>query len=791
MKGGAITIDPRIIKDPTNLTELPELLFNHFIEKSDISFLTTGGFGIILKLTLHVGNRSPYVSFDCDNFARPVMTLIVKISLSLLQDSENVHYTYGNNNTKIDFVKQAEFQKEINIQKDIVEKTLKYLNPISPCIVFSSVNYVNSKIIDLSLFRFFKSVYLPNKIKPEISSFNPETVIYSIIAMESMENMYSVYSLFGLHNQHFYPIYRNDNKHDPNEHMMTFNNDPIKQLYIANYVYKLIQLALIGYVHGDFHIGNVLINTPGNSTVLIDFGRAEKITPEQKNNVDVLFNLFINIKNLETLQSLIDYIFNLNHPIFQKEIGDDILSNPDVNPNSAHYIYADKELSETVEKTYGWFKNPDILQKILGNILNIYNHVTNLDRIIYTKSVELLNSTGISSNTSQIEFSSSTDFLKTLLTVCAQKDNNIFKDTVDTERQRLEEAERQRLIEAEQQRLIEAETEQQRLIEAETERQRQIQFHLVVDQTARHHIINPPTIVSFNLEVLEQIAHLYNLSQLKLFQEIKRLLILTNNDITDDIRNLIYTIGYLQKYSGQRPDFGGAVPALTTEYSLNQLTQQSKKDPNKNDNNKKIQATISKIKQIQTDMAKIFAEWRDTIYDIYTNPNKEERDAYYQEQTPFTILTHLMVCSGLFGPLKEGSMYIDVKEEENKDLYDKLNSIAAAFVTMNNGYLSMSNVKMQLMIEDAQKATITVDVNKKIEIEGPTVKVTQNSDPDKLLTETTVVRREEIAAFGGNPKRSRKRRRRRHSKKQKKCCRRKSNKRFYSKKSTKKCRKYP
>ena len=126
-----------------------------------------------------------------------------------------------------------------------------------------------------------------------------------------------------------------------------------------------------------------------------------------------------------------------------------------------------------------------------------------------------------------------------------------------------------------------------------------------------------------------------------------------------------------------------------------------------------------------------------------------------------------------------------------KELYDKLNLIAAAFVTMNKGYLSMSNVKMQLMIEDAKKASISVAVNKKVEIEEPTVEVTQYSDPDKSLTETEIFdeRQVGVEGFGGNKKYSR-RKIRRHSKRQKKCCRRKSNKRFYSKKCTKKRRKY-
>ena len=289
---------------------------------------------------------------------------------------------------------------------------------------------------------------------------------------------------------------------------------------------------------------------------------------------------------------------------------------------------------------------------------------------------------------------------------------------------------------AERQRLA-AEAEQQRLIQAE--------LNSIDSQVARYHILNPPQVESINLNNLSIIAGSYNLSQFNLFQKLKELLVLSQNTITQYIIDLIYTIGYLQQSQGTL--IGGAAPAITTEYSLNQLTQQSKKGSNKKDN--QIQAKIAEIKQIQATMADTFAEWRNEVYKIYTNPNVEERNAFYQEQTPFTILTHLMVCCGLFGPLKAGSMYIDVKEEEDKNLYVKLNSIADAFLTINNGYLSMSNVKTQLMIEDAKKASVSVPVNEKVELEGPTVEVSQ---PGKPLTESMFDTREEIAGFGGNKK---------------------------------------
>ena len=287
-------------------------------------------------------------------------------------------------------------------------------------------------------------------------------------------------------------------------------------------------------------------------------------------------------------------------------------------------------------------------------------------------------------------------------------------------------------------------------------------------------------------QALYNFAKIYKLSVNEMTQKTIELLQISENTINQDIANLLHAINFLQV----RTDLakGGGIKFPEQMSQVVTLEKSSNKNKEKQQIQIQIQAKIAEIKQIQSTMADTFTEWRNEVYDIYTNPNVEERNAFYQEQTPFTILTHLMVCCGLFGPLKAGSMYIDVKEEENKELYDKLNSSADAFLTINNGYLSMSNVKTQLMIEDAKKASVSVPVNEKVEVqlEGPTVEVSQ---PGKPLTESMFDTREEIAGFGGNKKYSR-RKGRRHSKRQKKRCRRKSNKRFYSKKSTKNRRKY-
>jgi hypothetical protein len=779
-KGGGITINPQLSG------RSPEYIFNLFIDMSNISVFTMGTVGIIFKLTLQDPAVFPYVGFDHDNFCRPIHTLIVKISL--LEKGEGFFYQYKNIDKFLECVIPSEFEAEIDIQKEIVEKSIQYLNPLSPSIVFSKLNdikSINTKLITHSDLTFFINKRNNRSRKIETLQITPTSVRVGVIAMESMENMNSVFNLLGIH-RHFNPRYRDAEKHVPNKHMDIFNGDEQKQLYIANYIYKLIRLALLGYAHGDFHTANVLtydntanVLTYDNKISLIDFGRSIKLTAEQISKVKELFEIFIQIKTLNTLQLLVNFIFQLNDPIFEKKIGDDILLNPGAGVYETSVIEAArKRLDITVGETYGWFINSDVLKKVLSKILIIHESELRLKTSTLSKITSFI--TQLSSSTTyptQIVINPSTDFLNTL--IGNAEDINMFKNIADDERQILQ------LELADQEILAEAAEERQRLEAEAAEAERQRLEADIHNKIFTNYIQKPPLVSSINVEALHHIASQYKFSQYDLYKKLKELLIISTNDRTQEITDLIYTIRYLQEKHAQGMVLsGGAAPVLTTEYSFNQLTQQSKKDPNKND--KQIQAKIAEIKQIQSDMAKIFAEWRDTIYDIYTNPNDEERNAYYQEQTPFTILTHLMVCSGLFGPLKSGK-YIDVKEEVNKELYDKLNSIAAAFVTMNNGYLSMSNVKIQLMIEDAKTSTATV--TEEVKIEGPTVEVTQYSDPEKYLPENMIDRGEGIAGFGGNKKYSR-RKRRRHSKRQKKYCRRKSNKRFYSKKNTKKRRNY-
>jgi hypothetical protein len=724
MKGGAIEINSLRYGD------IPaDQAFIIFEQNSTKDFYMLGTTGILFLLKLNEEISSPFVSLN--PMGEEIKILIVKY---VLFSSRQYFFKYrkqDNTYKRIGTVTDDETIKECDIQRLVYETSNGYISPICPFVVS-----FDSRPIDQCF--FFQNV-------EEINDTDPKNTQASQSKRGQKHNI----SYFGVIAMEL-----------PNKCEPLYKKPEEIPIWDAISIFEILRLFFeSSIIHGDLHGGNVLI-VKDNSyfgdiysyrAIIIDYGRSFKneITKPATYNGKTM-NFEKACKDHRNLNIMMNFIYN------------------------AGYVY-DGKFKKYSSDQYEWIKNDSVLTSIFSILQDLYkNRQIQISEIMKTYR-PFVTISDMGSNHQGMPIIDITCIQYIISQSSQQRELEAEQQRLfQVEQQRLAaEAEQQRLFQVEQQRLA-AEAEQQRLFQVE--QQRLAAEAASVDNAARHHIINYPQVSSINIDVLESLARQFHFSQFNLFQKLKELLLLSQNIITSDIINLIHTIRHLQVEYGQGKIIGGSAPALTTEYSLNQLTQQTKKGPNNNDN--QIQAKIAEIKQIQATMADTFADWRNEVYKIYTNPNVEEKNAYYQEQTPFIILTHVMVCSGLFGPLTSGK-YIDVKEEENKELYDKLNSIAAAFVTMNNGYLSMSNVKTQLMIEDAKNASVSVTVEKVVE--GPTVEVSQYN-PDKLFDESIVdQRRVGVEGFGGNKKYSR-RKGRRHSKRQKKRCRRKSNKRFYSKK---------
>ena len=225
MKGGGITINP--IYYSAGYT--PEILFDLFINNSTITFFSSGRYGIILKATLKPDTiMSPYMSFDNKNFTQLVNNIVVKISLlTLLGNDITCLYKYRDNPKTRESQKVteiSEFQKEIDTQRDIVEKTFTNLRPITPSIVYASSNFnFRSSLCKLNNFK----IYIENSPDRTFHSYKrlPEFLQFGVIAMESMENMSPLFRVFKI-DHHFNPIQDID----------IFTSQPVIQLYIAGYI---------------------------------------------------------------------------------------------------------------------------------------------------------------------------------------------------------------------------------------------------------------------------------------------------------------------------------------------------------------------------------------------------------------------------------------------------------------------------------------------------------------------------------------------------------------------------
>jgi len=548
MKGGGITINPLL-----NLN--PEEAFNYYIHRSTNTLLSIGGSGIILNLTLNAGIESPYVSFNCDKLTQPVTALIIKISV--LTERQPYQYNLGGNTINTMIIE--DFEREIKIQQDIVNKTINYLNPIAPSIVYA--NLVENTIIDL----FIKDL---TNVLPEIRKR------FGLIAMESMDNMSPVYKLLKCSepfNSHRLPP--------------AFESDKLKKKYIAFYIYKLIQLGIVGYVHGDYHTNNILSNNDGTQMSLIDFGRSEEINETHARHISELFNIFINTREINNLKQLTELIYRFNSPIFQGLREQDIV------------VF------------YSWFNDETILRLVLPELLDICRSEQHKNQITQSVIISLVENNFPFKKKKIVKNNLSIKFVNSLI-AGMKRNAEISKRRKARLKKAIENMKLAKLLAREQSLLKESLLEQDKIIE------------------------------------------------------------------------------------------GGAVS--NQQKSLQIIRQEVEQLP--------------KIK-INQEINETFQDWRNTIYNIYINPDIKERNAYYQEQTPFTILTHIMVCCGLFGPL-ESEMYID---SDDKDISKQLNSIADAFVTMNQGYLSMS--QLQRIIQDAK--------TKKASISDPSIDVSM----EEVITE--------------------------------------------------------
>ena len=258
MNGGGIMFSTKS-KESCNI-------FNYYLDNLEtVTMISNGVFGAIFLLelpdSLNVTNENKHLFYrkmtPSSEYGDYVKQLVVKyqhvdkLGIGMMRLG-------GGSLTAIE---EPEFQNEINIQTDVVLKTMKYLQPLCPSVIYAEI--INDDVKKNNLYE--KLIAPAKNLDIDVSNFRFYNM--GIIVMEMVHNSSTLYS------------YVDD---EPNNATLAEN--------VARYA--VLKLALdTEYNHGDFHKGNILIQTDSSyflssnkgptpiSPMLIDFGRTSKINP--------------------------------------------------------------------------------------------------------------------------------------------------------------------------------------------------------------------------------------------------------------------------------------------------------------------------------------------------------------------------------------------------------------------------------------------------------------------------------------------------------------------------------
>jgi hypothetical protein len=253
-----------------------DLSFFNYLHNCKISYYSCGKNSVILKATLDYNIESPYLHLNHHNFKSPVNELIIKIvflSTNFDPDHDIFCAEIDHKITELAINDIDIFINEVNIQTNIYFKTCKDFQPICPGIVYASYFKNNNSIEKLFKLLIKLTTYTTN-----YQSYKTRLSLTNLLDIYRSNTSFNSIGIIGMEYAENYKII--SNFLSDNIHLKAYKN-------MARYL--ILKLCLeTGYSHGDFHLGNIMINTSidnyfnnilGNP-LLIDFGYAVKINPE-------------------------------------------------------------------------------------------------------------------------------------------------------------------------------------------------------------------------------------------------------------------------------------------------------------------------------------------------------------------------------------------------------------------------------------------------------------------------------------------------------------------------------
>ena len=260
-----------------------EALFTFINNCKKVKILTDDSVSCITYVfeDLQSGFISPYVTTRSNDLNAPVKKILFKLGYNNPTAAKS-YYIPCNRSSQVELevVTQSDFNSEVVIQNFLFQESINnfssILEPICPAIICytNSVGTIKETIKNLILSKLedkTRGINNINDIQITQNLFNINNYNMFLIVMEFMDG-FTPLSTLGRNRHHRY------------------------QQFCDMHAYELQKMSGYGYVHGDFHQGNVMINPDYpyftadkqnpyyGRALLIDFGRVMEANSTQYRN---------------------------------------------------------------------------------------------------------------------------------------------------------------------------------------------------------------------------------------------------------------------------------------------------------------------------------------------------------------------------------------------------------------------------------------------------------------------------------------------------------------------------
>jgi len=350
-KGGVISIN-----------DSSRTAFESFFAGSNIDFFSIGGTGIIF--TCINNTSSEYFGFRSNNLATRVNKIILKLCVLHTTDDFTGELTVDGQNRFFASESEDEFQYEVRIQNDIVNKTCGFFEPVAPTMLYAGVFGLDSIHHLESQTRDPATVLILRQLNQLLRSSHIPGLKVGLIGMEHV-GLSETFTTLGNH------------LHLQNAANGGINSQTKKQAE-AIAIYELLILGYYGFCHGDHHYNNFLYSSDSpnyfksvdgtptwytNKRVLpIDFGRANNLLPDEAGRFIDSFIDFVDTKNIASLITCIKIIRNSG---FNEDHNQELIYHPvyrwfnTQDPEIAAYVHElylarGRSIDETIQNTRGY-----------------------------------------------------------------------------------------------------------------------------------------------------------------------------------------------------------------------------------------------------------------------------------------------------------------------------------------------------------------------------------------------------------------------------------------------------